>query len=205
MNDMKIVLASRNRHKIAEIERVLRESGATGVTLLSLDDIGFSGEIEETGTTFEENAYIKACVPAKMGYYAIADDSGLSVEALDGRPGVYSARYAGEPCNDKNNNDKLLNELENVPDEKRDAAFVSVIAFVDPNKIDEPVYFRGECKGTIIRQERGNGGFGYDPIFYMPQLGKTYAEINIDEKNRVSHRGQSIRLFAKYLTENKIS
>lgn len=202
---MKIVLASRNRHKIAEIERVLRESGATGVTLLSLDDIGFSGEIEETGTTFEENAYIKACVPAKMGYYAIADDSGLSVEALDGRPGVYSARYAGEPCNDKNNNDKLLNELENVPDEKRDAAFVSVIAFVDPNKIDEPVYFRGECKGTIIRQERGNGGFGYDPIFYMPQLGKTYAEINIDEKNRVSHRGQSIRLFAKYLTENKIS
>lgn len=203
MNDMKIVLASRNRHKIAEIERVLKESGVTGVTLLSLDDIGYYGEIEETGTTFEENAYIKACVPAKMGYYAIADDSGLEVEALGGRPGVYSARYAGEPCNDKNNNDKLLSELENVPDEKRNAAFISVIAFVDPNKIDEPHYFRGECKGTMIREERGNGGFGYDPIFYMPQLDKTYAEITIDEKNAVSHRGQSIRLFAKYLMENK--
>ncbi len=182
---------------------MLRESGVDGVTLLSLDDIGYHGEIEETGETFEENAYIKACVPAKMGYYAIADDSGLEVEALGGRPGVYSARYAGEPCNDKNNNDKLLSELENVPDEKRGAAFVSVIAFVDPNKIDEPHYFRGECKGMMIREERGNGGFGYDPIFYMPQLGKTYAEITIDEKNAVSHRGQSIRLFAKYLTENK--
>ncbi len=200
---MEIVLASRNRHKIAEIERVLKESGVNDVTLLSLDDIGFDGDIEETGSTFEENAYIKACVPAKMGYYAIADDSGLSVEALGGRPGVYSARYAGEPCNDKNNNDKLLSELENVPDGKRGAAFISVIAFVDPNKIDEPHYFRGECKGVMIREERGNGGFGYDPIFYMPQLDKTYAEITIDEKNMVSHRGQSIRLFAKYLTENK--
>lgn len=182
---------------------MLKESGVNDVTLLSLDDIGYHGEIEETGNTFEENAYIKACVPAKMGYYAIADDSGLSVEALGGRPGVYSARYAGEPCNDKNNNDKLLSELENVPDEKRNAAFISVIAFVDPNKIDEPHYFRGECKGTMIREERGNGGFGYDPIFYMPQLGKTYAEINIDEKNAVSHRGQSIRKFASFLKENK--
>ncbi|MBQ8254542.1 MAG: RdgB/HAM1 family non-canonical purine NTP pyrophosphatase [Clostridia bacterium] len=200
---MKIVLASRNRHKIAEIERVLGECGVNDVTLLSLDDIGFDGEIEETGTTFEENAYIKACVPAKMGYFAIADDSGLTVEALGGRPGVYSARYAGEPCNDKNNNDKLLRELENVPDGKRGAAFISVIAFVDPNKIDEPHYFRGEFNGEMIREERGNGGFGYDPIFYMPQLSKTYAEITIDEKNEVSHRGQSIRLFAKYLTENK--
>ena len=200
---LELVLASRNRHKIAEIERVLGECGVNDVTLLSLDDIGFDGEIEETGTTFEENAYIKACVPAKMGYYAIADDSGLTVEALGGRPGVYSARYAGEPCNDKNNNDKLLRELENVPDGKRGAAFISVIAFVEPNKIDEPHYFRGECKGEMIREERGNGGFGYDPIFYMPQLDKTYAEITIDEKNKVSHRGQSIRLFAKYLTENK--
>ncbi len=198
---MKIVLASRNRHKIAEIERVLRESGVEGVTLLSLDDIGFYGEIEETGTTFEENAYIKAIVPAKMGYYGLADDSGLEVEALSGRPGVYSARYAGEPCNDRNNNDKLLSELENVSDGNRGAAFVSVIAFVDPNKIDEPCFFRGECKGAMIREERGDGGFGYDPIFYMQELDKTYAEITLDEKNAVSHRGKSIRLFAKYLSE----
>ena len=199
---MKIVLASRNRHKIDEIKRVLAESSLSEIEILSLDDIGEEGEIEETGSTFEENAYIKARVAAEKGYFSIADDSGLSVEALDGRPGVYSARYAGEPCNDKNNNDKLLSELENVPDDKRNAAFVSVIAFVDPDKIESPIYFRGECKGTIIRSERGNGGFGYDPIFYMPQLSKTYAEITVDEKNEVSHRGKSIRLFAEYLKEH---
>ncbi len=203
LNNMKIVLASRNRHKTAEIERVLSECGVEGVTLLSLDDIGFHGEIEETGKTFEENAYIKALIPAKMGFFAIADDSGLEVECLNGAPGVYSARYAGEPCNDKNNNDKLLSELENVPDSERGAAYVSVIAFVDPEKPEEVHYFRGECKGTIIRKERGNGGFGYDPLFYMPSLGKTYAEITLDEKNAVSHRGKSIRLFASFLSEYK--
>ncbi len=198
---MKLVLASRNRHKIDEITRVLSESGIEGVEILSLDDIGYVGEIEETGTTFEQNAIIKARVAASMGYYSIADDSGLEVDALGGQPGVYSARYAGEPCNDKNNNDKLLYEMENIPNEKRNAKFVSVIAFLDPNTPDAPHIFRGECEGQMLREERGSGGFGYDPLFYMPQLDKTYAEINTDEKNAVSHRGKSIRQFASFLSE----
>lgn len=198
---MKLVLASRNRHKIEEIKRVLSESGIEGVDILSLDDIGYQGEIEETGTTFEENAIIKASVAASMGYYSIADDSGLEVDALHSQPGVYSARYAGEPCNDKNNNDKLLYEMDNIPNGKRSAKFVSVIAFLEPNKTDNGRIFRGECEGEILRHERGNGGFGYDPLFYMPKLGKTYAEINTDEKNAVSHRGKSIRQFAAFLSE----
>ena len=198
---MELVLASRNRHKIDEITRVLSESGIEGVQILSLDDIGYIGEIDETGTTFEENAIIKAGVAASMGYYSIADDSGLEVDALNGQPGVYSARYAGEPCNDKNNNDKLLCKMDKVPDGQRGAKFVSVIAFLDPNAPNTPHIFRGECEGQMLRAERGNGGFGYDPLFYMPKLGKTYAEINTDEKNAVSHRGKSIRQFASFLAE----
>jgi XTP/dITP diphosphohydrolase len=198
---MKLVLASRNRHKIDEIKRVLNECGVVNVDILSLDDIGYYGEIEENGTTFEENAVIKARVAADMGYMSIADDSGLEVDALDGRPGVYSARYAGEPCNDENNNDKLLKELENVPDEKRSARFVSVIAFIDPENEANSFTVRGECPGVMIRERRGNGGFGYDPLFYLPKLDKTYAEITTDEKNAVSHRGQSMRAFAKRFSE----
>lgn len=196
---MKLVLASRNRHKIAEIERVLRASGIEAVTLLSLDDIGYRGDIEENGTTFEENAVIKARVPASLGYFAIADDSGLEVDALKGRPGVYSARYAGEPCDDAKNNAKLLKEMEAVPDGSRTARFVSVIAFIDPSDPTHPHLFRGECDGVMLREERGYDGFGYDPLFYLPSLGKTYAEITTEEKNGVSHRGQSMRLFASYL------
>ncbi len=199
--NMKIVLASRNRHKIDEIKRVLTECGLEGIEILSLDDIGYEGEIEETGTTFEENAVIKAQVASDMGYYSIADDSGLEVDALDGRPGVYSARFAGEPCNDKNNNNKLLNEMKDIPDDKRGAKFVSVIAFLEPNGRNGGKIFRGECEGVILYEERGNGGFGYDPLFYIPSLDKTYAEITTEEKNAVSHRGKSIRLFAKALAE----
>lgn len=198
---MKLVLASRNRHKIREIEAVLRGCGIDNVELLSLDDIGYSGEIEENGITFEENAVIKAKTAADMGYIAIADDSGLEVEALDGRPGVYSARYAGEPCNDENNNNKLLSELSDVPDEKRGARFVSVIAFIDPGNSENSFTVRGECPGIIIRERRGNDGFGYDPLFYLPELGKTYAQISTEEKNAVSHRGKSMRLFARRFAE----
>lgn len=196
---MKLVLASRNRHKIAEIGRVLAACGMADVELLSLDDIGCYEEIEENGTTFEENAVIKASVPASLGYFAIADDSGLEVDCLDGRPGVYSARYAGEPCDDENNNDKLLFELKDVPDEERGAKFVSVIAFIDPHHPENNFTVRGECPGRMLRERRGHDGFGYDPLFYLPQLGKTYAEITTDEKNAVSHRGQAMRLFAERL------
>ncbi len=198
---MKLVLASRNRHKINEIKRVLSDCGMDDVELLSLDDIGYTGEIEENGTTFEENAVIKASVPASLGYIGIADDSGLEVDFLGGKPGVYSARYAGEPCNDDNNNKKLLSELENVPNEKRGAKFVSVIAFVHPEKPELSFTVRGECPGVMLTYERGNDGFGYDPLFYLPELGKTYAEITTDEKNAVSHRGKSMRLFAKRFSE----
>lgn len=201
---MKLILASRNRHKIREIERVLHTVGVQGVELLSLDDIGYAGDIEENGTTFEENAVIKASVPAALGYYAIADDSGLVVDVLDGRPGVYSARYAGEPCNDANNNAKLLAEMDALPDGKRGARFVSVIAFVDPADPTHPHLFRGECEGVMLREERGHDGFGYDPLFYLPQLGKTYAEITTEEKNGVSHRGKSMRLFAAFLKERML-
>ncbi|MBQ7124981.1 MAG: XTP/dITP diphosphatase [Clostridia bacterium] len=198
---MKLVLASRNKHKIKEIEAVLSECGIKEIELLSLDDIGYSGEIEENGTTFEENAIIKAECPAKMGYMAIADDSGLEVDFLDGRPGVYSARYAGEPCNDENNNKKLLSELEGVPEGKRGAKFVSVVAFVNPNNPKQSFTVRGECDGEILFEGRGYDGFGYDPLFFLPELNKSYAEITTEEKNSVSHRGKSMRLFAARFAE----
>lgn len=202
-HNMEIVLASRNAHKIKEIGSVLGRCGLDGIKLLSLDDIGFTGEIDETGATFAENAVIKASVPASMGYVSIADDSGLEVEYLDGEPGVYSARYAGEPCNDDNNNRKLLEKLDGVPKEKRGAKFVSVIAFVCPSDHSLDFTVRGECPGEILTAGRGYDGFGYDPLFYLPELGKTYAEISTEEKNAVSHRGKAMRLFAERLLEMK--
>lgn len=191
---MDIVLASRNRKKIAEIEAILSKV-TSDFRLLSLDDIGFTGEIEENGTTFEENAMIKASVPAKLGYYGIADDSGLAVDHLGGAPGVYSARYAGDHGNDALNNEKLLRELADVPDEKRTARFVSVIAFASPDgKNDFTV--RGECEGKILRELHGDGGFGYDPLFCYEPLGRTFAELTSAEKNGISHRGAALKLFA---------
>ncbi|MBE6622150.1 MAG: XTP/dITP diphosphatase [Ruminococcaceae bacterium] len=198
---MKLVLASHNKHKIKEIEAVLLRCGITDIELLSLTDVGYEGDIEENGTTFEENAVIKASVPAALGYCGIADDSGLEVDALEGRPGVYSARFAGEPCNDENNNKKLLRELDAVPDGERTARFVSVVAFVDPNHPERNFTVRGECPGTILREERGHDGFGYDPLFYLPELDKTYAQITTEEKNAVSHRGKAMRLFAERYRE----
>lgn len=198
---MKIVLASRNKHKIKEIKAVLASCGMENIELLSLDDIGYEGEIDEYGTTFEQNAAIKASVPASYGYIGIADDSGLEVEALDGKPGVYSARYAGEPCNDANNNKKLISELNKTESSNRKAHFVSVIALVDPDKPENNFTVRGICEGEIIDTPRGNDGFGYDPHFYIPSLDKTYAEITTEEKNAISHRGKSMRLFAAKLKE----
>lgn len=197
---MKVVLASHNAHKIKEIRAVLQACRCENIELISLSDIGCYEEIEENGTTFEENAVIKASVPAKLGYCSIADDSGLMVDALDGRPGVYSARYAGEPCNDARNNEKLLKEMDGVPDGERSARFISVIAFIDPAHPENNFTVRGECPGEMLREERGNDGFGYDPLFYLPQLNKTYAEITTEEKNLVSHRGKAMRLLAAELS-----
>ena len=198
---MKIVLASRNQKKINELRTLLSQSFPK-VEILSLDDVGIHGEIEENGTTFEENALIKARAAAASGYIGVGDDSGLAVDVLDGAPGIYSARYAAR-CNyagdhdDEGNNRALLKNLEGVPAEKRTGAFVCAIACVLPDGREFTV--RGEARGRILERYYGNGGFGYDPLFYYEPLEKTFAELSPDEKNAVSHRGCAIRLFAKAL------
>lgn len=221
---MKIVLASRNKKKIRELREMFDAAGLD-VEVLSLDDIGYEGEIEEDGSTFEENSIIKASVPASLGYIGIADDSGLCVDALDGAPGIYSARFSeGEPdeglTKDERNNRRLLRVLENVADGARGAGFVSTIACVIPkdSPVEVPVSdslrpltdaerarangnkvfaVRGECRGVIGHEGRGDNGFGYDPLFYIPELGKTFAELTADEKNAISHRGRAFVQFVK--------
>ena len=193
---MKAVLSSHNKKKIPELQRMLSERIPT-IELCSLDDVGIYGEPEETGSTFEENALLKARFGAIPGYYSFADDSGLEVDALDGRPGVFSARYAGEPCNDENNNRLLLSELDGVPAERRTGRYVSVIACITPD--GEELFVRGTCEGEILFAPRGNGGFGYDPLFFVPELNKTFAEVSAEEKDAISHRGNAIRAFlARY-------
>ena len=191
---MKIVLASRNAHKIKELYAFISPIDPT-IEILSLDDIGFSGDIEENGTTFEENALIKAQAVADMGYIGIADDSGLAVDALNGAPGVYSARYAGGHGDDHANNMLLLEHIKDVPDERRTAQFVSVSACAFPGGSHAPIVCRGECPGTILHAYRGNGGFGYDPLFYYAPFDKTYAEMTPEEKNQISHRANAMQLF----------
>ena len=200
---MKLVLASKNRKKLTELETLLREE-IPDVELLSLDDVGFVGEIEEDGKTFSENALIKARVAASYGYIGVGDDSGLSVDALGGAPGIYSARYAaasgfGIDHDDKSNNACLLDKLKDLPDEKRSAAFVTVIGCVFPDGREFTV--EGRVEGKILRAYRGDGGFGYDPLFYYEPLQKTFAELTATEKNAISHRGRAIRLFAKELAK----
>ena len=200
---MKIVLASRNRKKISELRALLSEY-IPGIEILSLDDIGIMGEIEEDGSTFEENALIKARVAATSGFIGVGDDSGLTVDVLDGAPGIYSARYSAR-CgyegehNDEANNQVLLKQLEPYADAERTGAFVCTIACVFPDGRELTV--RGEAKGRILRSYVGEGGFGYDPLFYYEPLQKTFAELTPEEKNRISHRGAAIRAFAQKLME----
>lgn len=199
----KIVMASNNRHKIREIEAFLKElcptdANGEAFTFLSLNDIGFTDDIVEDGTTFEENALIKARAVAKLGYIGVADDSGLCVDALNGEPGVYSARYAGGH-DDADNNRKLIEKMKDVPTGKRSAHFVSVIACVFPD--GRELTARGECPGTILYDYRGNGGFGYDPLFLYEPMDKTFAEMNAEEKNSISHRANAMHKFAKIFAE----
>jgi XTP/dITP diphosphohydrolase len=191
---MKFVLASNNKKKIAELCTIL-SSLMPDCEVLSLSDIGYTDEIEETGDTFEENSKIKASVPASLGYIGVADDSGLCVDALDGAPGVHSARYSGG--GDAENIKKLLHNLENVPDEKRGAKFVCVMTAVFPD--GKVISARGEAHGVILREKRGDDGFGYDPVFYSTDLNKSFAEALLDEKNKVSHRGRALALFSAKL------
>ncbi|MDB6213063.1 XTP/dITP diphosphatase [Gemella haemolysans] len=186
-----LILASNNAHKVEEIKSILED-----YSILTLKDINYTEEIVEDGTTFEENALIKARTICKYsGKTAISDDSGLSVELLDGRPGVYSARYSKEQTDEKNI-EKVLLELNG---QKSKAKFVSVIALVKPDGTE--LTFRGECHGEIIFEKRGTNGFGYDPIFYVPSLDKTFAELSAEQKNSISHRKQSLEKFSQYLKE----
>ena len=194
-----LVLASRNKKKIAELEAILK-ADLPETSILSLDDIGLEGEIEENGLTFEENALIKAraaMVGSGARLAGIGDDSGLSVDALDGAPGIYSARYAGGHGDDAANNALLVQNLSDVPPERRTARFVCCIACVFPD--GREIVVRGETEGLIIDTPRGEGGFGYDPYFYYPPFGKTFAELTADEKNAISHRGKAIAKLAETL------
>ena len=185
----RIVLASGNAGKLREIQRILENFGAT---VVPQSEYGVS-DAEETGTTFAENALIKARhAAAATGLPAIADDSGLAVDALDGRPGVYSARYSGPGATDDSNIDKLLAELDGVADDDRGAAFHCCACFVMPGD-DEPVYGHGQWAGRILSARRGEGGFGYDPVFLDIESGQTAAELGAAEKNRRSHRGAALR------------
>ena len=192
---MKAVLASHNKHKIAELQALLSKH-IPDIEILSLSDVGLEGEIVEDGTTFEENALIKAKFAAQSGYIGIGDDSGLCVAALGGEPGIYSARYAGEDANDEKNNEKLLTALGKEPD--RVAKFVCCIACVFPGG-GKPLTVLGETYGEILVCPRGEGGFGYDPLFWVDELGKTYAELTPDEKNAISHRAKAIEKLANLL------
>lgn len=181
-----LVIATRNKNKLREFKEILKD---LQLKILSLDDFGTIPEAVEDGDTFDENAYKKAIHTAKvLGLPAIADDSGLVVEALNGDPGVYSARYAGENATDEENLQKLLKELHGV--ENRRAFFQCVLSIAVPS--GPALTYEGRCEGVIIDEKRGDNGFGYDPVFYFEELGKTFAELTMDEKNRVSHRGKAL-------------
>ncbi len=186
-----VVLASRNQGKIRELAALL---GQFGLTLKGLDDFPLIGPIEETGKTFEENAYCKAATVSDLtGLISLADDSGLEVDALDGAPGVYSARYSAEPgreATDERNNAKLLAALETVPEARRGARFRSVMAAVAPN--GRRIHASGVWEGRIAPACRGANGFGYDPLFFDPELGKTAGEMGAEEKNARSHRAKAV-------------
>ena len=193
---MKLVLASKNQHKLVELQTIL---GQMGLEVVLESDVGVDIEVEETGVTFAENAMLKAkAVMEATGMAAIADDSGLMVDALDGEPGVYSARYGGMPT-DLDRTMLLLEKMKDVPEEKRTGRFVSAIACALPD--GREVTAQGVCEGNILFDLRGTGGFGYDPVFYVPLLGKTFAEAGAEEKNAISHRGNALREFCKVWKE----
>ncbi len=190
-------MASSNAGKLREIVRIL---GNLEATIVPQSDFGVC-DVEETGTTFVENALLKARhAMAETGLPAIADDSGIVVDALGGRPGVHSARYAGPAATDQENNARLLAELEGVPDARRGAAFYCVACYVTPES-DEPMIGEGEWRGRILHREQGDGGFGYDPLFYVPELDCSSAELSVEEKNRRSHRGKALEELARKILD----
>ncbi len=194
---MEFVLASQNKHKAVEIENILGE----GFSIITMDETKAKGlDIIEDGETFQENALIKARTVAKItNLPTIADDSGLCVEYLGGAPGVYTARYAGEGATDDANIDKLLGALMGVPEEKRGAYFACAIAVVFPDG-EEKTFF-GKCDGRILEERRGANGFGYDPIFFIPEYNMSMAEIPMEDKNKISHRSRALTEMMKGLKD----
>ncbi len=195
---MRVVLASKNKHKLIEISKITEKFG---FELVLQSELGVDIDVEETGTTFEENSLLKAeAVMKATGLPALADDSGIAVDALNGEPGIYSARYGfDENLDDWGRLLLLLKNTEHVPDGQRQAQFVCVISFVTPE--GKVIQARGEIHGELTREPAGENGFGYDPIFYYPPLGKTTAELSPEEKNAVSHRANALKLFYEKMKE----
>ena len=195
---MKIVLASKNPHKLVEINEITKKFG---FELILQSELGIDLDVEETGTTFEENSLIKArAVMEATGLPALADDSGIAVDALNGEPGIYSARYGfDDSLDDWGRLQLLLKNTEHVPDGQRHAQFVCVITMITPE--GKIIQARGEIHGELLREPKGENGFGYDPIFYYPPMGKSTAEMTPEDKNQVSHRANALRVFYEKLKE----
>lgn len=195
---MKVIAATHNKGKIREFNEIL---GKLGFEVLPQNDIGINSEPEENGSTFSENALIKARAVSKLcGHFVIADDSGLCVDALNGAPGIFSARYAGENASDEDRIKKLLSELDGISN--RRAKFISAIAFISPD--GNETVTTGEVNGSISKSPSGTSGFGYDPIFIPDELGKTFASASAEEKNRISHRGRALAALYRILKNNNI-
>ena len=191
-----VVIATKNKGKAKDFEALFEPFGYKVVTMF---DVAPDVEIEETGTTFEENAILKAETLANLlGQIVIADDSGLAIDALNGEPGVYSARYAGDH-DDEANMVKVLKNMKDVPEDERTARFCCALAIAGPNLETKTVF--GTCEGVIAHEKKGTNGFGYDPIFYVPALEKHMAELSAEEKGAISHRGNAIRKLALQLAE----
>jgi len=191
-----LVLGTSNRHKLGEIQPLLE---GLDVTLKAAGEFG-TFDVVEDGSTLEANATLKSEAAMKLsGHWAFADDTGLEVDAIDGQPGIHSARYAGPECDSEKNIDKLLSELQGVPTEKRTARFVCAIAFSRPNV--PPQTFRATCPGRILTERRGTGGFGYDSVFLMDASNRSFAEMTMAEKNRLSHRACAVKLFRTELVK----
>lgn len=192
-----IIIATRNQGKAKEFKRMFNDYGYKVKTLLDYPEIE---DVPETGETFAENAFQKAdAISKELNTIVLADDSGLEVDALGGKPGIYSARFAGEHGNDEKNNQKLIDELQEVPVEDRSANFHCSLVMVGPNR--EPLFVEGKAFGQILDQGRGENGFGYDPLFYIPELDKTMGELTSEEKNEVSHRAHAIEKLEKHLDD----
>lgn len=193
-----IYLASGNAHKLHELQTALDQAGLA-VQVFGPDKIGGMPEVEETGTTFEANALLKAHGLQEMAgkdFWFLADDSGIEIDALNGRPGVISARYAGEPCDDEANNDKVLEEMREVSERERSCRFRCVLALVGK---DLEEIFAGSCEGVLLQKRRGSGGFGYDPLFLPNESASTFAEISLDEKAKISHRARALTRLIDWL------